>query len=517
MKPVTGRALAYVLATVFGISLTLSFAPSHAWWFTPYCLASLLILLIGSRPSYAAALGLCFGLGWFGAGLWWVFTGLYAYSDAGLLASAALTFALLLYLSIFPALAAMLISILQRVQTASWHQNAFAALAVAAAWTLCEWLRGTLFGGLPWLATGYAHSNGPLAGFAPLIGVYGLCFLNASAAALLQQCLSALNMPMQQRVKQLAAPAAMLVCLLGCGQLLLQVGWTEDTGRKMTVRLIQGNQPQQEKFSIGGLENAVTTYVSFAAASPAHLTVLPETAFPMTWNSMPENVRQTFQTIADERATAILIGTALAPDQSSRTKRPDTNSAIVLSPHAQAEKTSYRYDKEHLLPFGEYLPAGAQWLGPILNLHFSALGAGGSNQKILTLPQGKLALSICYEDLFDVALARKTNDAEAQLNISNFAWFAHSFAPEQHLQVAQMRALEAGRWFMQVSNTGMTAVIDNHGAIQDILPKNRTDALDAEIVLRDGVTPFMRYGNTPILLLSLCAVLIGGLRRYRQV
>lgn len=487
------------LALVFGMALTMAFAPAYAWWFAPYCVAGLLLLL-DVRARSAFAIGACFGLGWFGAGFWWILPALANFSDAGMLFSVQLTAALVLYLSLFPACAAVLIARCRRVARPGLAGRLSTAIQIALIFAIAEWARGTLFGGFPMLATGYAHSTGPLAGFAPLIGVYGLGMLNAFIAALLAS--AGWQPHAQQRWRLWGETVVSIGVVLFGGAALAPIDWTTDTGRTLTVSLLQGNLAQADKFSDVGLEQAVGRYLDLAAAAPGQLIVLPETALPVEWSAMPPAVVDQFQAIADARKATIVIGSVVYRAAEGGRRAELRNSAIGLRPLV-AGGVPYRYDKQHLVPFAESLPYGTGWIGNRLGMAFNGLTPGVAEQAPLTVAGARVALSICFEDLFDTAMAEKARDAELLLNLSNFAWFPGSYAPVQHLQVARLRALETGRWFVQVANTGVTAVIDAHGRVRQELPVDEVGVLSGEVRLLTGKTPFMALGNWPLLVSAL--------------
>lgn len=484
-------------ALTFGMALTMAFAPANAWWFAPYCVAGLLLLLTGGTRS-SIVIGGCFGLGWFGAGFWWILPALDSFSDAGLLFSFQLTAALVVYMSLFPACAAVAIGHCLRQARPNARSRAWTALRIALVFSIAEWARSTFFGGFPMLATGYAHSAGPLSGFAPLIGVQGLCFLNTFiAASLAGACLQ----PRGQRPRAWCETAALIALVIGSGALLQRIDWSVDTGRTLSFSLLQGNLSQAEKYSDAGFIRAVGIYRHLAASAQGQLTVLPETALPAEWSLMPPEVAQGFQEIADARHSTIVIGSIVHRDGAEGARGELMNSAIALRPRgATANADPYRYDKQHLVPFAESLPHGTAWIGERLGMQANGLTPGRPGQAPLVVDGARVALTICFEDLFDTAVASQAADAEVIVNLTNFAWFAGSFAPVQHLQVAQMRALENARWFVQVSNTGATALIDAHGRVQQRLPENEVGLLEGVAKLRSGRTPFMVLGNWPLLL-----------------
>lgn len=516
---VPGRAragallLQSALGLVFGVALALAFAPAEAWWFAPYCVAGLMLLVSGRGPG-AFVIGGCFGLGWFGAGFWWILPALDSFSDAGMLFSFQLTAALVVYLSLFPACAAVLLARCRQAARPGVRGRLWTATRMALVFAMAEWARGTLLGGFPMLSTGYVHTSGPLAGFAPIVGVVGLGFVNAWIAALLA---GACWQPRADQSLRLWLETAIPVLLvLAGGALLRQVDWSTDTGRTLAVSLLQGNLPQSEKFTDAGFARAVNIYGHMAASAQGQLTVLPETALPLEWSMMPAAVGLGFQNIADTTGSTIVIGSVVHDPGNAGAPGKLTNSAIALRPRrAGTDATPYRYDKQHLVPFAESLPAGGAWIGERLGMAANGLTPGRPEQPPLVVDGARVAVSICFEDLFETALARQASDADVILNLTNFAWFAGSYAPVQHLQVAQMRALENARWFIQVSNTGVTALIDARGRIQARLPENEPGVLAGRVRLMAGKTPFMVLGNWPLLLAAaLC--LLWPLRRWTQ-
>ena len=511
-----------LLAPIFGVGLCLSFAPAQAWWFAPVCLAGLWMLIETCGALAAAVIGLCFGVGWFGAGFWWMMPGIRDNSAAGVGLALALTIALVLYMSLYPAIACGLLRWLSGTDHSSDRRvRRWRCVLAAALWTLSEWARGQFFGGVPWLTTGYAQSAGPLHGLAPLIGVFGLTFVTAWMAAEFMHWLLDWTWPdtradrLSALVRQCLFPGALLL-LGGAGVLLGRIDWTEATGNMLTVRLLQGNLPQQEKFSQAGFAHALSTYETLTENSSAALTVLPETALSLEWFSLPPVVVAHWQALADQRNSTIVLGAVVALTANAERV---SNSALALLPGASATppQYGYRYDKEKLIPIGEAMPSGLEWLSSRLQLDYATFTAGTRDQPPLSLNAGKIAIGICFEDLFDTIVADKARDAGVLLNITNFAWFTHTTASAQHLQVGQMRALETGRWFMQAANTGLTALVDPHGVVRAVMPGEETGALDGSIPMRRGATPFMRWQNRPLLFFIAVLLSFALLQKYAAI
>lgn len=501
-----GTMFASLLSLVFGAAMAISFAPANAWWFTPCALAGLFIILEGATRWQASLRGLLFGFGWFGVGFWWTFPGLRSHTGASVSVSLMLTAALVMSLSVFPALA---MGVLRHLAPTSRGLRGAVIrwIATAASWMLSEWTRGNLFGGLPMLATGYAHASGPLAAFTPVVGVYGVGFLNAAIAAMLADCIPH---PMRDRWTR---PAAVLgiVTLVVASVALDSVVWTRDSGRMLSVRLVQTNIAGYAKQTISSVRRDLSIYTDMAASSPAELTVFPESALPLVWNALPPALLAEWKNIARQRQGAILLGAMVAG-----VGRTVTNSALAITHGSGPGDYDYRYDKIHLVPLGEQIPVRGRWLFNWMNLGLEPITPGGPAQRPLALPKAKVAVSICFEDLFDTTTATRAREAQLLLNLSNFSWFDGTYAAAQHLQAAQLRARETGRWVLQAANTGLTAVIDKNGVIRRVLPPEVLGTLDANVPLFEGTTPFMLLGNAPLLAASSLVLVYMVLRRQQR-
>lgn len=488
------------MACMFGAVMTTSFAPSGAWWLTPFCMAGLFMVSAGRTPLRAAWLGLAFGLGWFGTGVWWLRAGLAAYTEAGPLMALLCTIALASVLALFPAVASSALAALVARRPGMARGPGFWC-AGAALWTLAEWGRANLFGGFPWLQCGTAHASAPLGALAPWAGVLGVGWANAFIALVLADCLS-------RRRGTLLLVAVLSMMTLACCLLQLQ-HWTAPTGQRLTVRLIQGNIPQFQKVTPVGLADAARLYSALARTSSADLTLLPETALPLAWDAIPAPVLQEWRAIARTRDTALVIGTF----GTHAGKPVGNNSGVALLPRADGV-LDYRYDKVHLVPFGEQTWPWSVWVTDRLYRRFGALAPGALFQPPLVLDKGRVSIGICFESLFDTATAIKARDAGMLVNLTNFGWFDGTWAAAQHLQAGQMRARETGRWFVQVSNSGGTAIVDPGGVVQSALAPEITGVLDGDVTMMQGITPFMRFGNTPLLATCVLVLVLAFLGRH---
>ena len=488
-----------------GAAMILTFAPFGAWWLQPLLLAVLFLLWRNATPGSAAATGFVFGMGWFCGGVSWVYISMHDIGGMPMLIAAAATLLFAMVLSGYTALAGWLQARLMR--TAQWPAPGTRGpwlrtlVVLPAALTLCEWLRGWIFTGFPWIAPGYAHTDGPLAGFAPLIGVHGLTFLTALTASLMAHgATEAINR--KPLVGAILKPLSALVLLLACGAGLTIVEWTRNAGAPLSVSLLQGNIPQEMKFVEGRFESTLDTYARLAERHQVTLIVLPETALPRMLHTIPRAALERLDTRTSARGATLISGVPRAgPSQGGPARY--FNSAITLGREA-----GQHYDKAHLVPFGEFIPFGFRWFVDLMQMPLGDFASGSTAQTPLHIADQRIAINICYEDLFGEEIIRQLPEATLLLNLSNVGWFGDSLAPHQHLQASRMRALETGRPMLRATNTGATAVIDARGRLTQALPFFTEGALAATVQGRSGMTPYAYTGNW--LVISLCALALGS-------
>ena len=509
LAPLWSLLLGGALAQVFG------HGRPGAW---SVLLLALWIALLWSdaRPEPAlrmrrgALLGFAFGLGWFTGGLWWLYISMAVYGGMPApLAGAALVL-FCAYLAVYPALAgAVAAGIAPAASTPPWPPAAAAAAAaaLAGAWTLAEWLRGTVFTGFPWLALGYAQVGNPLSGYAPVIGQYGVDFVAATAAALLA-LLSRVS------VRGAAIAVGLLVVLALGGQRLQAVRWTHPVGAPLRVALLQGDVAQSEKFRPENLAPTLQLYGDWLRTLRADLIVTPETAVPVLPDDLDPRYLQGIEAALKAHGSEALLGIPL-----TRGADQYTNSVVGLGGAAP-----YRYDKAHLVPFGEFIPYGFHWFVRLMDMPLGDFARGGLDQAPFAVHGIKIAPNICYEDLFGAQMARRfasaANAPNVFANLTNLGWFGDTVVIPQHLQIAQMRSLEFQVPGIRATNTGATAIIDAHGKVTAELAPYTVGVLIGTVQGHAGLTPFAqiaaRYGNLPDLLLAALALLSAGLLRRRH-
>jgi apolipoprotein N-acyltransferase len=480
------------VAFLAGAAAVLGFSPVGLFPATLLALALLVHLWTGAAsPRSAFRIGFWFGLGLYGAGVSWVYVSLHRFGAMPMPLAAVATLGFCAFLALFPALAGWIQARLARDSGASPAQRA--ALLIPAAWMLMEWPLGWFLTGFPWLALGYTAIDDPLAGFAPLGGVYAVSLATAVAAGLVW-C-----MALGER-RWLAAGA--LVLLLASGYGLRSVQWTAPTGEPLRVSLVQGNVPQETKFDPERYQRTLDTYARLAEESRARLIVLPETAVPRFLDLVDPAYLERLRAAAARNGGDLLLGIPL------RTAPGDYLNSVIsfgVSPPA-------RYDKVHLVPFGEFVPPGFGWIVRVLSIPLADFSRGAADQKPMAVAGQRIAVNVCYEDAYGFEIIRQLPEATLLVNVSNVAWFGDSFAPAQHLQIARMRALETGRVYLTAANTGITAAIWPDASVRQRMPQFVRGQIEFEVRGYGGATPYVRAGDWPAVLLALAALAFVALR-----
>jgi apolipoprotein N-acyltransferase len=497
-------ALAGVAGWAQAASIAAPWNGQPQWWLQLLSLAALAFIVQRSAGWTQAALaGWLFATAWLAATFWWLFISMHTYGGLAAPLAVLAVLALAAFLALYYAAACAVFAWLGG--GGEWLR----AATFAAAWQLAELARVTLFTGFPWGAGGYAHADGPLAFLASRIGVHGIGII----AALLAYALSLLLQPRMLRSWRywlVAGGAAAL--LTACNAVALPEAESNPHAR-LSVALLQGNIPQDEKFQGGtGVPVALDWYARALLESKASLTVAPETAIPMLPQQLPAGY---LEALADRFSTgtqAALIGIPLGTYQQGY-----TNSVIGLKPGASA----YRFDKHHLVPFGEFIPPLFRWFTDLMNIPLGDFNRGPIGQRPFEWQGQRLAPNICYEDLFGEELAANFTDAATAptilVNVSNIAWFGDSIAIDQHLQISRMRALEFDRPMIRATNTGATAIIDHLGRVTHALPRLTRGVLAGDVEGRATITPYAwwvsRFGLWPMVLLGVAVLGTALLRR----
>ena len=503
--------LARLLAAVAGAAAVFAFAPFSL---TPVSLAALalLFLLWQSAPTArdAAWLGFAFGFGLFGVGVSWVYIALATFGGMPMPIAIVATAGFVAYLALWPALAGWVVGRFTRAESPA------RLLAAAAAWTLAEYFRGIVFSGFPWLAFGYAElpSGGmlPLAGYAPVGGVFLVSLAVALCAAAIAGIIGALA---TYRPRVVVACLAGIAIVVGIGAALTRIEWTTPLGDPVAVSLVQGNVSQAEKFDPTNRPRNYDLYEKLTSVSRGRLVVLPESAFPEFADEIPGAVFLRLADAARARDGNVLVGLfTTEPPLPGGDGERIYNSVLSLG----ASPPQF-YRKHHLVPFGERIPLKplAGWfINRVLAIPLADQAAGPAVQAPFDVVGQKVAVNICYEDVFGAELIAAARASTLLVNVTNDAWYGRSIAARQHNQISAMRALESGRPMLRATNTGITSAIDHDGRTLAELPWFTVGILEVDIVGRTGDTPYLRHGDTTVLVLAGVLLLVAaGLSRWR--
>ncbi len=499
-------------ALALGLAHAACFSTRHGWWLQLLVLATLFALVRAPHPrpvARAAMAGFMFGLGSFCAGIGWLYISMHRYGGLAAPLAAAAVVLLSAYLSLYGAAA---LALAQRFAPAGRGVAAELASigALAACWTLGELARGWVFTGFPWLSLAYAQPDGPLAIIAAGIGAYGLGGVVVAVAAALASIASWRARGGASVAIACGVVAAIVLALAGVG--IAGASAIGATGPVVSVRLLQGNVEQGMKFDPQRALKAMNDYTDDILAGEAQLTVLPETAWTTTWRGTPPAIRDRMFSHLARTGGWVAIG---LPEHASGPRQASAgmlaNSVVVRGPDGEVRG---RYDKRHLVPFGEYVPPAFGWFVRMMDIPLGEFARGEPHQPPVEVGGQAFAFDICYEDLFPGLLREQVRDgATVLVNISNIAWFGDSHALGQHLNISRLRAIELGRPLLRATNTGMTASIDPSGRVLAALPPLTRGALDIEVRGATGLTPYARFGHWPAGGFAVALLLALGVRR----
>ena len=487
------------------------------WWLQILSLAVLVhALLLAPTAGRAALRGWAFATAWLAATFWWLFISMHTYGGLAAPLAVAAVLALAAFLGGYYAIVSWFFKRISHVP------SALAAMVFAALWTLAELARGWLWTGFPWGAGGYAHVEGPLSVLPRWIGVYGTGFVAAWIAAWLVLLVGRARVqPGKLHLKPVLASLVALVLVWGGLWWARSESLQAPAGQPgLSVELLQGNIPQDEKFELGsGVIVALRWYAQQLHDSKAQLVVAPETAIPLLPQQLPADyldfVRQPF--VKSGGRQAALIGIPLGNLEAGY-----TNTVEGWMP---GQTQPYQYDKHHLVPFGEFIPPMFRWFTDLMNIPLGDFNRGALGQASMSWAGERLSPNICYEDLFGEELAAHFGSSSTAptvlVNLSNIGWFGDSVAIDQHLNISRMRALEFERPMLRATNTGATVVIDHKARVVSALAPFERAVLSARVQGREGMTPYARWvhalGLVPLTLLCLliCGVAWLGARRMR--
>ena len=447
-----------LLAVISGALLTTAFAPFNLYLFAILCPAALLLCIANTTLKKAAWRGWLFGLGFFGTGASWIFVSIHLYGPAPILLALVLTSLFVAFLACYFALQTFTFrKFFPHISMPSY------LMAYPALWVLFEALRGYLFTGFPWLFLGYSQTNSPLAAFIPIIGVYGLSFLLVLTGASIAFAIEA-----RKNVFYVLLPMTALMALFCLGTIAESFDWTIHKGDKLHVSLIQGNIPQNEKWDPQFIHDIMARYQNLTdQEDQSDIIVWPEASVPIP---LPYANKWLLQLAKQaHQHDAVLVVGAINEDENKHFY----NAMISLG------KNNDLYEKRKLVPFGEFVPLEKYLRGliSVFNLPMSHMYPGNNDtSSILHADNLNILPMICYEVAY-VDELRDAHDSDIIITISNDGWFGDSLGPHQHLQIAQARALESGRYVLRATNSGITAIIAPTGHIMSQIPQFQVGVL----------------------------------------
>jgi len=479
---------------VLGAMLTLSFAPFNLYLLAPVLAVPVLLSSLFLDPRSAARCAFWFGFGLFLSGTYWLYGSVHVIGMAPLWIAIPLMLGLVLIMATYFALTGWLMSRL------IGGDSMRLILVGPAVWVLVEWMRGWFLSGFPWLSLGYSQVDSPLAGWAPLLGVYGVSWLLLISAG-------GMVLAITRRRVLLAFTLVLLPWLLGAG--LRFQPWTHPVGEPIVVSIIQGGVPQERKWLPEQFAPTLEIYHNaLISEQDSTLVVWPEVALPSLID-LGNPYLSVLQDDARARGRTLVLGIL----ENDLAARRIYNSVLLLDGESQQV-----YRKRHLVPFGEYFPVPdimREWMR-LLSLPNNDISSGGAVQPILIAADGtRMGIAICYEDAFGTEQLYALPDATLLINVSNDAWFGDSIAPHQHLQIARMRAIESGRWVVRATNNGVSAFIGPDGKIAATAPQFQFATLQRAVQPRTGLTPYARTGNWSVVL-PLCLIIVWAVRRNQH-
>ncbi len=479
-----------LIAFLAGAALALAFAPFNLWPLAVLCPALLLLMWQGASPRQAARTGFWFTVGTFLAGTYWI------YHSVHIIGNAPIWVALFLMagmISIMGGYTALFGYVQARWLPSSGMVRWLAVLP--GGWVLVEWFRGWFLSGFPWLAVGYTQLDTPLAGFAPVIGVYGVSLLVMLTAGAI---VAAVLMRGKARIGVLVAA----LVPWAAGFALNRHEWTVPSGNPVSVAIVQGAVPQEMKWSIAQRDQTLALYRNLTEPHfGAQIILWPEAALPDIAHALADYLKALWRD-AQASGSSVVMGLL----------HQDPDSLKVYNGILALDEDAEWYDKRRLVPFGEFFPVPSfvrQWMR-LMSLPNSDISAGEDGQPALHVAGQALGATICYEDAYGSKQLDVLQEATLLINVTNDAWFGDSTAPHQHLEISRMRALEAGRPLLRGANDGITALIGADGKVMSTIPQFKPAVLTGTVQPRTGLTPYARAGNWPAIVVSLLLIAAGA-------
>lgn len=488
--------LGHFIALLVGAFTPLFLAPFNIWPLAFVCIGCFYLGLKDLSVKQAIVRSWFFGTGTYLSGVSWIYVSIHTFGNAPIWLAAGLTIVFCMLVAFFFVIPAIIWVKWFRAN----HTYFIDAFAFAGLWAIQEWFRGWFLTGFPWLYAGYSQLNAPLAGFAPIGGVWLISFIIALVSVLLVKLIG-----FKQYQSKAILSLVMIAILFIAGPLLNKVKWTMPLNQSLSVLLVQGNIDQEQKWQASFFNDQFNLYWDLTKKyqQPNSLVIWPENAIPFLKENVQNLLDTKISSFEAEYDSALISGIPIR-HKNNQGDYKFYNGITV------AGKGQGIYFKQKLVPFGEYVPLEDMLRGLItfFNLPMSDFSRGDSDQLLLTVKNYQIAPFICYEVVYPDFVASMGGESNALITISNDTWFGHSIGPKQHLQMAQMRALESDRWMARATNNGITAIIDNKGVITKIIPSFKVGVLNGDIPMVTGKTPYQIWYSYFVLMIGALSLLI---------
>ena len=492
LKFLSSSWLAPAILLIAGALQTLTFSPFYLWWLGPVSVFLILLVTLNQASPKLFRSGWLVGLGLFASGVSWIYVSISEHGNTSALVAIILMILFVAGLALFHGIAFWFWGKLAK------ESRVRRLILFPAIWVLGDWLRGWLLTGFPWMYLGTAHTDGPLAGLAPLTGVHGLTFwitvTGAAAYALWWLVVTG---------HRKAAAATVILTLLPwfVAPAMKQADWTQLSDEPLSFAAMQGNIPQQIKWDPDFLRDQIVAYLGMTEEHwQSDLILWPETAIPIPQDQAGSIIDHISSQLGDN---STLITGIPWYGYSDRIEDFTFHNSIMAIGSGEGI-----YHKQKLVPFGEYVPLQGILRGLIgfFDLPMSSFSPGPKYQAPLDANGVNIMPYICYEVAYPDFVAFNARSSDILLTISNDGWFGDSIGPLQHLQIARMRALETGRYMLRGTNNGVTAIIDEKGQITERIPQFERAVLTGEVYTATGSTPYMQAGSWPVLTLAVILV-----------
>lgn len=488
--------VALLIALISGALITLSFAPFNFWPISLFSLAIFALLLKEQPMKQVLWRSFAFGIGFYAAGIHWIYVSIHNFGGASPLFAAFLVLVFACFMAMVFALPFYLYG-----RWFSYHRLAL-LIALPACWLLGEWSRTWLLTGFPWLFLGYGHLDTWLAGWAPVGGVMSIGLILTFTAGLIAELIWQGKHAQSQ--KPFFASAFGVGCVLWIGGAVLNtVTWAEPDETPINVGMVQPNVDQSIKLTFN--QHSTMAALDQLRELSTDLwnndwVVWPEAAIPTTLtfhDALP------FLEEMNSKASAANAALFTGVIYEDRDKRKYYNSVVGLG-----EGYGF-YHKRRLVPFGEYVPLEDQLRGLIefFNLPTSFIHLGPQDQHGLMAKGVRVTPAICYEIVYPDLIAQAAKETQVLLSVNNLGWFLNSIQSKQFMQMAQMRALETGRYLVYSTNNGPSAIIDNKGKIISQSDSFNAQTFTGVIHAVKDWTPFMVTSSGPLVILAALLLL----------